>query len=154
MIFFLRPNSRQFYSIKMDAANIRKTVASVEKTWSKYFPSDPFNYFFLDDSFGKQYKSDEMFGSVFSLVAFQIQPATHKILRACKLLSRFYLQKSKKTPAKAPIYQNLLSYFFFFVDDFFFVTELATTFTIFRGFWSAKDHYSSFQKARGYCVLQ
>lgn len=70
MIFFLRPNSRQFYSIKMDAANIRKTVASVEKTWSKYFPSDPFNYFFLDDSFGKQYKSDEMFGSVFSLFAF------------------------------------------------------------------------------------
>ncbi len=70
MLFVLRPNSRDFYSIKMDAANIRQTVASVEKTWSKYFPSDPFNYFFLDDSFSKQYKSDEMFGSVFSLFAF------------------------------------------------------------------------------------
>ena len=69
MIFVLRPNSRQFYSIKMGPENIKQTVTSVEKTWKAYFPEDPFNYFFLDDAFNHQYKSDQLFGSIFSVFA-------------------------------------------------------------------------------------
>lgn len=69
MIFILRPNSRNFYSIKMGPENIRSTVASVEASWKKYFPDDPFTYFFLDDSFNQQYKSDRLFGSIFSIFA-------------------------------------------------------------------------------------
>jgi len=69
MIFLLRPNARNFYSIKMEPNDIRKTVTSVEATWKKYFPEDPFNYFFLDDSFNQQYKSDQLFGSIFSVFA-------------------------------------------------------------------------------------
>jgi putative ABC transport system permease protein len=69
MVFILRPNSRNFYSIKMGPQNIRSTVASVETTWKKYFPEDPFNYYFLDDSFNQQYKSDRLFGSIFSIFA-------------------------------------------------------------------------------------
>ncbi|MDB5209678.1 MAG: macB 7, partial [Sediminibacterium sp.] len=69
MIFILRPNSRNFYSVKMGPQNIRSTVASVETTWKKYFPEDPFNYYFLDDSFNQQYKSDRLFGSIFSIFA-------------------------------------------------------------------------------------
>ncbi len=67
LIFILRPESRQFYSIKLDKSNVRETVASIEKIWGRYFPADPYNYFFLDDSFNRQYKSDELFGSVFTL---------------------------------------------------------------------------------------
>jgi putative ABC transport system permease protein len=67
MIFLLRPNARNFYSVKMEPGNIRKTVAAVESTWKKYFPEDPFNYFFLDDSFNQQYTSDRLFGSIFSI---------------------------------------------------------------------------------------
>jgi putative ABC transport system permease protein len=69
MVFILRRNSRNFYSIKMGPQNIRTTVASVETTWKKYFPEDPFNYYFLDDSFNQQYKSDRLFGSIFSIFA-------------------------------------------------------------------------------------
>ncbi|MEO5592630.1 MAG: ABC transporter permease [Chitinophagaceae bacterium] len=67
LIFILRPGSRQFYSIKLEKENIRQKVAAVEKIWNRHFPADPYNYFFLDDSFNRQYKSDELFGSVFSL---------------------------------------------------------------------------------------
>jgi len=67
LIFLLRPDSRQFYSVKSGKNNIKQTIASVEKIWNKYFPADPYNYFFLDDSFNRQYKSDELFGSIFSL---------------------------------------------------------------------------------------
>jgi putative ABC transport system permease protein len=69
MIFILRPESRQYYSVKMGPENINQTVASVENAWKKFFPQDPFNYYFLDDSFNKQYKSDQLFGSIFSVFA-------------------------------------------------------------------------------------
>ena len=69
MIMLLIPDIREFYSVKMRTGNVHQTVASIEKIWGKYFPSDPFNYFFLDDSFNRQYKSDELFGSIFSIFA-------------------------------------------------------------------------------------
>jgi putative ABC transport system permease protein len=69
LILLLRPNTRNFYSIKMGKDNIRKTVAVIEGLWAKYFPADPFNYYFLDDSFNRQYKSDELFGSIFTVFA-------------------------------------------------------------------------------------
>ena len=69
MILVLRPNARNYYSVKMGRDNIHQTVSSIEKLWGKYFPSDPFKYFFLDDSFNQQYKSDELFGSIFTVFA-------------------------------------------------------------------------------------
>ena len=70
MIFILRPNIRQFYSVKIETADVQKTIAATEKVWNKHFPADPFNYFFLDDSFNQQYKSDMLFGKVFGIFAF------------------------------------------------------------------------------------
>jgi len=69
MIILLRPNSRDYYSVKVGTDNISATVASIRNLWDKYFPSDPFKYSFLDESFNRQYKSDELFGSIFSMFA-------------------------------------------------------------------------------------
>jgi len=70
MIFRLRPNARQAYSLKIKTTNVAATVAAVQKTWSKFFPADPFNYYFLDELFDQQYKADQSFGKVFGLFAF------------------------------------------------------------------------------------
>jgi putative ABC transport system permease protein len=70
MIILLRPNSRNYYSIKVQTADIQKTIAAVNKSWNKYFPTDPFNYFFLDESFNRQYKADMLFGKVFGVFSF------------------------------------------------------------------------------------
>jgi putative ABC transport system permease protein len=70
MIFRLRPNARQAYSLKIKTSNVPATIASVQKTWNKFFPADPFNYFFLDDLFNQQYKADQSFGKIFGLFAF------------------------------------------------------------------------------------
>ncbi len=70
MIFRLVLNSRGSYGIKIGTANVPSTIVSVQKTWNKYFPADPFNYFFLDDYFNKQYNADQLFGKVFGLFAF------------------------------------------------------------------------------------
>ena len=69
MIFLLYPNVREFYSLKVQTANLPQTIAGINKTWDKYFPADPMEYSFLDDTFGQQYKADQLFGKVFGVFA-------------------------------------------------------------------------------------
>lgn len=40
------------------------------KKWHELLPGQPFEYFFIDDAFHNQYKSDQRFGQVFGLSAF------------------------------------------------------------------------------------
>jgi putative ABC transport system permease protein len=70
MILLLRPNTRGYYSVKIGTDDVQKTIASVQTIWAKYFPSDPLNYFFLDETFNQQYKADTLFGKVFGVFAF------------------------------------------------------------------------------------
>src|SRR6185369_5471182 len=69
LILYL-PNIRNFYSVKIESANLQESLASILHSWNKYFPTDPFNYFFLDESFNQQYKADQLFGKVFGVFAF------------------------------------------------------------------------------------
>ena len=70
VIFIPKPEVNNFYSIKFQTADVHQTVASVERVWNKYFPDNPFSYFFLDELYNAQYKSDGQFGKVFGLFAF------------------------------------------------------------------------------------
>jgi putative ABC transport system permease protein len=70
MIFRLRPNARDAYSLKIKTSDVQGTITAVQKAWSKFFPADPFNYYFLDELFDQQYKADQRFGKIFGLFAF------------------------------------------------------------------------------------
>ena len=70
MAILPRPNISTFYSLKLSSSNTQQTIASLKKLWNSYFPKDPFDYFFLDESFGEQYKADLLFGKVFGVFAF------------------------------------------------------------------------------------
>jgi putative ABC transport system permease protein len=63
-----------YYSIKFknEAALSKKTsaLAAIKETYSRFFPEDPFEYFFLEDHFGDQYQDDKRFSTLFSLFAF------------------------------------------------------------------------------------
>lgn len=69
MAFLFRPDSRSFYSFKLETTDAQATLSSIREAWYNQFPNDPFNYFFLDESFNKQYEADIQFGRVFSLFA-------------------------------------------------------------------------------------
>ncbi|HEY2721098.1 MAG TPA: ABC transporter permease, partial [Chitinophagaceae bacterium] len=61
----LLPTVRSDYSIKIESANMAAVIHSIQTAWDKYFPNDPFNYYFLDESFNAQYKADAQFGKLF-----------------------------------------------------------------------------------------
>lgn len=69
MIFLLLPNARNYYSLKIESGNVQRTISTVQGIWNKYFPAEPMDYFFLDESFNKQYKGDMLFGKVFGTFA-------------------------------------------------------------------------------------
>ncbi|HSZ33649.1 MAG TPA: ABC transporter permease [Puia sp.] len=70
MVLIPRENSMRFYSVKLNKENTEQTINSLKKIWSGFFPKDPFDYFFLDESFGQQYKADMLFGTVFGIFSF------------------------------------------------------------------------------------
>jgi len=66
----LSPNIRSYYSIKISSTDVAATIDLIHTIWKSHFPEDPFNYYFLDESFNQQYKADVLFGKVFGLFAF------------------------------------------------------------------------------------
>ncbi len=69
VIFLYRPDSRSYLSLKVGTDNVQSTVATVQQAWERHFPNDPFSYFFLDEFFDQQYKTDSMFGQLFTFFA-------------------------------------------------------------------------------------
>ena len=63
--FLLRPDARSYYSLQMDTRNLGQTMAFVKEKYSRAFPENPFDYFFLDTFFNDQYQSEQRFGKVF-----------------------------------------------------------------------------------------
>jgi putative ABC transport system permease protein len=63
----LRMNWQGFglLSVKVNTANLNKTIAAVEKQFKTLIPNRPFNYYFLDEFFDQQYKDEDRFGRLF-----------------------------------------------------------------------------------------
>jgi len=55
----------QYLSIKINTGDLPGTLNALNKKWEKTEPRRPFSYFFLNDDFNSQYKSEERFGTLF-----------------------------------------------------------------------------------------
>jgi putative ABC transport system permease protein len=56
-----------YYSINFNTSNVNESLAKFELQWKELFPGNPFNYFFLDEHYNKQYQADQQFGIVFGI---------------------------------------------------------------------------------------
>ncbi|UII23203.1 ABC transporter permease [Fulvivirga ligni] len=61
--------SSSAYSLHLTGNNIDDVIDQAEDIYKEAFPGNPFDYFFLDDFFDKQYKAERQFGKIFSLFA-------------------------------------------------------------------------------------
>ncbi len=72
-IFRYLPHGRDVrgqFVVKIKGSEVKKTVQFVEECFAKFFPGNPFEYFFLDDYYNQQYQSDELIGRVFAVFSF------------------------------------------------------------------------------------
>ena len=54
-------------AIKVKAGDYSSTITSIENTWNKMAPGQPFNYYFLEDSFNNTYQSERRLGRIFMI---------------------------------------------------------------------------------------
>jgi putative ABC transport system permease protein len=57
-------------SMKVDPANISTTMKKVENVWNKFAPGFPFEYQFLNEFYGRQYKSETTLSKILVYFAF------------------------------------------------------------------------------------
>jgi putative ABC transport system permease protein len=74
---FLPSTSFVYFTVKTGTDNLQQKIATLNTLYKEYFPGNPFEYFFADDTFDKQYSSEQQLGNVF------IAAALIAILIAC-----------------------------------------------------------------------
>ena len=60
---------RGMIAIKLQEQNMTQAIDQIEHLYAKFFQGNPFEYIFVEDYYGQQYKSDQMFGTVFGVFA-------------------------------------------------------------------------------------
>jgi putative ABC transport system permease protein len=68
IVFFPR-NNGGFYTAKIATQNVASNIAALEKLFKKYFPGNPFDYYFINDKYDEQYKTEQQYGTLFSIAS-------------------------------------------------------------------------------------
>ena len=63
MLFYYNERS-DYFALQVKSEDMPKTLASVERVWTKVYPNTVFNYFFLNEKYNQQYRADTQFGKV------------------------------------------------------------------------------------------
>jgi putative ABC transport system permease protein len=68
-MIYLYPNGTNwaYLSVHIRAGNVTNSLSTIENTFKSTFAGAPFEYFFLNEFFDRQYQSDQRFGKVFGL---------------------------------------------------------------------------------------
>ena len=61
----IEPDRSNLVSVNVSATNLPSTIAAVQNKWKTLIPNRPFSYYFLDEFFDRQYRSEERFGKLF-----------------------------------------------------------------------------------------
>ncbi|WP_111672255.1 ABC transporter permease [Algoriphagus litoralis] len=71
IIFYLQPNYSEYITLNFTKTgdgpkDLTTLIDFAESEWKKFYPEEPFKYFFLDDFFNSQYKADQQFYLIFN----------------------------------------------------------------------------------------
>lgn len=90
----IQPQSTNLLSIHVNTEGLPATIAAIESKWNRVIPAQPFSYFFLDEAFNEQYRSEEQFGNLF--LNFAILTIFISCLGLLGLASYSTLQRTKE----------------------------------------------------------
>jgi len=68
-VFHIWPQRYSCFAVKMRVADISESMAFLRSTWSRMLPHQPFEFFFLDEEFNRQYEKDERVGRIVGYAA-------------------------------------------------------------------------------------
>jgi putative ABC transport system permease protein len=114
----------KYLSINVNTNNLERNISSIQNTYKSLFASNPFEFFFLDDYFNEQYKSDQRFGKVLNMfTALTIFVSFLGLLGLLSFIIRIRRNEiGIRRVLGAPVYSIIVLFF----QDFFKLIVLAT----------------------------
>ncbi len=56
-----------YYTVKLETSQLTHTMEEIKAEYENLFPGSPYEYFFLDEFFNRQYKAEQQFNALFGL---------------------------------------------------------------------------------------
>jgi putative ABC transport system permease protein len=116
LILRLDPNVNGAISIKMASNESAQMVAVVKQAWQRFFPTDPFEFAFLDEQYDKQYRADDRFGQVFGF--FTLLAVLVSCLGLLGLVTFTAQQRTKEIGVRKVLGASVLSIVSLLARDF------------------------------------
>ncbi len=60
----------RYITLSINITDLNETLAFVRSQWKALWPGNPFEHFFLDTDFDRQYRADEQIGNIFGIFTF------------------------------------------------------------------------------------
>ncbi|WP_339879174.1 ABC transporter permease [uncultured Algoriphagus sp.] len=133
LIFRYNEAPNGFYSVKVAPGEIKELMGKLEADWQEVFPGSPFEYFFLDEHFDQQYKSDQQFGTIFSI--FSALAIFIASLGLFGLSSLTTIQRTKEIGIRKVMGASLPGLLQLITKDFIILILIAIAFSIPLSIW-------------------
>lgn len=107
---------RGYFAFELASENSKNAVTGIKKNFAEFFPENPFEYFFLDDYYNQQYKSDELLGKVFGIFSFLAIFVTS--LGILGLISFMVVQRTKEIGIRKALGASIINILYLLSKDF------------------------------------
>jgi putative ABC transport system permease protein len=68
-LFYPTLYGAEYYFAKFNTSQVQEAIAQAEESWTEAFPGNPFEFFFLDDYFNRQYQNESRFSGLITFFA-------------------------------------------------------------------------------------
>jgi putative ABC transport system permease protein len=125
----------RYFSVQVKADHLPQTLAGIERAYKDVFAGNPYEYFFLNEYFGRQYQSDQRFGKVFGLfTGLAIFVACLGLLGLSAFMIRL---RTKETGIRKVLGASITSLLILFSKDFVKLVAVASVIAIPLVYWGA-----------------
>jgi putative ABC transport system permease protein len=64
-VVFIPQNNIQYFSLVVEGGDMTSRIAVLERLYKQRFPTNPFEYFFADENYDRQYSEEKQYGKIF-----------------------------------------------------------------------------------------
>lgn len=140
--FRLTQRARNYYCVKIETQRLDQVMAFVKEQYATTFPNNPFDYFFLDSFFNRQYKNEQQFGSVFGF--FAILAIIVASLGLFGLASFTVSQRTKEIGIRKVLGSSVSNIFILLSKDFLKLVIIANAIAVPVVWWVMEQWLSGF----------
>jgi len=120
-------------SVKLSTQNLSETIAMLEEKYAAFFPGNPFDYYFLDERFARQYRQDQLFGKVFGL--FTMMALLVSCIGLLGLSSYSIVKRTKEIGIRKVLGASILSIVTLLSKDFIRLIFIASLLALPLAYW-------------------